>query len=182
MSLSPKGVLEYTEEDSSEYCCDGTEPASLGAAVLVPALARTLYLLATSPTAILPLLQLRILVLCNPQPMEYLHIFPVPCRHNCDKSKDVFFGISTNSWLFWVLISDSESPEREDSEYIGISYVGWLWEKKESFFFFSAGVEIEGFWDKEDESERSKKMESFRFNLLRSYWICRAIASEDKDI
>jgi hypothetical protein len=61
--------------------CDGTEPASLGAAVLAPALARTLYLLATSPTAILPLLQLRILVLCNPQPMEYLHIFPVPCRH-----------------------------------------------------------------------------------------------------
>jgi hypothetical protein len=64
-------------------CCDGTEPASLGAAVLAPALARILYLLATSPTAILPLLQLRILVLCNPQPMEYLHIFPVPCRHRC---------------------------------------------------------------------------------------------------
>jgi hypothetical protein len=122
ISLSPKGVLEYTKEDSSEYY---------------------------------------------------------------NKSKDVFFGISTNSWLFWVLISDSESPEREDSEYIGIfwiSCVGWLWEKKETFFFFSAGVEIEGFWDKEDESGRSKKIESFRFNLLRSYWIYRAIASEDKDI
>jgi hypothetical protein len=51
------------------------------ALVLAPALARTVYLLATSPTAILPLLQLRILVLCNPQPMEHLHIFPVPCRH-----------------------------------------------------------------------------------------------------
>ena len=37
----------------------------------------------------------------------------------CDKSKDGFFGISTNSWLFWVLISDSESSERGDSEYIG---------------------------------------------------------------
>ena len=65
-----------------------------------------------------------------------------------NKSKDVFFGILMNSWLFWILISDSESLERGDSEYIGIfwiSYVGWLWEKEESFFFFSAGVEIEGF-------------------------------------
>ena len=46
-----------------------------------------------------------------------------------DKLKDVFFGISTDSWLFCVLIADSESSERGDSEYIGIfwiSYVGWL--------------------------------------------------------
>ena len=122
MSLDPKGVLKYVEEDNSEYC---------------------------------------------------------------DKLKDVFFGISTNGWFFWVLIADSESSERGDSEYIGIfwiSCVGWLWEKEESFFFFFAGVEIEGFWDKEDESGRSKKIESFRFDLLRSFWICRAIASEDRII
>ena len=103
----------------------------------------------------------------------------------CDKSKDVFFGISTNIWLFFVLIADSESSERGDSEYIGIfwiSRVGWLWEKKEPFFFFSAGVEIEGFWENEDESGRSKKIESFRFDFLMSPWICRSIVSEDKDI
>ena len=66
----------------------------------------------------------------------------------CERSKDVFFGISMNIWLFWVLIADSESSEKVDSEYIGIfwiSCVGWLWEKEESFFFFSTGVEIEGF-------------------------------------
>jgi len=66
VSLGPKGVLEYKEDDNSEYC---------------------------------------------------------------DKSKDVFFGISTNIWLVFVLIADSESPERGDSEYIGIfwiSCVGWL--------------------------------------------------------
>ena len=64
-----------------------------------------------------------------------------------ESSRDVFFGISTNSWDFWVLVADSESSERGDSEYIGIfwiCWVGWLWEKEESFFFF-AGVEIEGF-------------------------------------
>ena len=38
----------------------------------------------------------------------------------CKKSKDVFFGILTNIWLFWVLIADSESSEKVDSEYIGI--------------------------------------------------------------
>ena len=37
-----------------------------------------------------------------------------------ERSRDVFFGISTNSWDFWVLIADSESSERGDSEYIGI--------------------------------------------------------------
>lgn len=103
----------------------------------------------------------------------------------CDKSKAVFFGISMNSWFFWVLIADSESSEREDSEYIGIfwiSCVGWLWEKKETFFFFSAGVEIEGFWENEDESARSKKIESFRLDFLIFPWICRSIAVEDKDI
>ena len=66
----------------------------------------------------------------------------------CDKLKDIFFGISTIIWLFWVLVADSESSEKVDSEYIGIfwiSCVSWLWEKEESFFFFSAGVEIEGF-------------------------------------
>ena len=103
----------------------------------------------------------------------------------CKRSKDVFFGISTNIWLFWVLIADSESSEIIDSEYIGIfwiSCVGWLWEKKETFFFFSAGVEIKGFWEKEDESGRSKKIESFRLDLLMPPWICRSIAVEDKDI
>jgi hypothetical protein len=103
----------------------------------------------------------------------------------CERSKDVFFGISTNIWLFWVLVADSESSEKMDSEYIRIlwiSYVGWLWEKEESFFFFSAGVEIEGFWEKEDKSVGSKKIESFRFDRLMSLWICRSIAVEDKDI
>ena len=37
-----------------------------------------------------------------------------------EKSKDVFFGILTNIWLFCVLIADSESLEKVDSEYIGI--------------------------------------------------------------
>ena len=103
----------------------------------------------------------------------------------CERSKDVFFGILTDSWLFCVLIADSESSERGDSEYIEIfwiSYVGWLWEKEESFFFFSVGVEIEGFWEKEDESIGSKKIESFRLDLLIPPWICRFIAVEDKDI
>ena len=103
----------------------------------------------------------------------------------CERSKDVFFGISTNIWLFGVLIADSESPEKGDSEYIGIfwiSYIGWFWEKKEPFFFFSVGVEIKGFWEKEYESERSKKIESFRFDFLISLWICRPITVEDKDI
>ena len=43
--------------------------------------------------------------------------------------KDVFFGVLTNIWLFWVLIADSESSEKVDSEYIGIfwiSCVSWL--------------------------------------------------------
>ena len=122
MFLGPKGVLEYIEEDNSEYY---------------------------------------------------------------ERSKDVFFGILTNIWLFWVLIADSESLEKMDSEYIGIfwiSCVAWLWEKEESFFFFSARVEIEGFWDKEDESGRSKKIESFRLDLLMPPWICRSIAVEDKNI
>ena len=57
VSLGPKGVLKYIEEDNSEYC---------------------------------------------------------------DKLKDVFFGISIDSWLFCVLIIDSESSERGDSEYIRI--------------------------------------------------------------
>ena len=102
-----------------------------------------------------------------------------------DKSKNVFFGISTNSWLFWVLVADSESPERGDSEYIGIfwiSCVGWLWEKKEIFFFFFVKVEIEGFWENEDESGRSKKIESFCLDLLISPSICRSIAVENSNI
>ena len=67
---------------------------------------------------------------------------------NCERSKDIFFGILTNIWLFCVLIADLESLERANLEYIRffwISCVGWLWEKKESFFFFFVGVEIEGF-------------------------------------
>ena len=102
-----------------------------------------------------------------------------------EKSNDVFFGISTNIWLFYVLIADSESSEKVDSKYIEIfwiSCVGWFWEKNETFFFFSAGVEIEGFWEKEDESGRSKKIESFRFDFRISVWICRPIAVEDRDI
>ena len=105
-------------------------------------------------------------------------------KEYCDKSKDVFFEISTNIWLFCVLTADSESSGIDNSEYIGISWifrVGWLWEKEEIFFFF-IGVEIEGFWDKKGESGRSKKAESFRFDLLISFLICRAIAVKDKDI
>ena len=41
----------------------------------------------------------------------------------CEKSKDVFFGISTNIWLFWVLIADSESLEIIDLEYIRIFWI-----------------------------------------------------------
>ena len=103
----------------------------------------------------------------------------------CERSKDVFFGISTNIWLFWVLVADSEPSEKMDSEYIGIfwiSCVGWLWEKKEPVFFFFAGVEIKGFWENEDESGRSKKIESFRFDFRISAWICRSIAVENRDI
>ena len=45
------------------------------------------------------------------------------------RSKDDFFGISTNIWLFCALTADSDSSRIGDSEYIGIawrSYVGWL--------------------------------------------------------
>jgi hypothetical protein len=101
-----------------------------------------------------------------------------------EKLKDVFFGISTNIWPFWVLIIGSESSEKVDSEYIGIFWIScfdWLWEKKETFFFF-AGVEIERFWEKKDESGRSKKIESFRFGFRIPVWICRFIAEEDRDI
>ena len=38
----------------------------------------------------------------------------------CEKSKDIFFGILTNIWLFYVSIADLESSEKGDSEYIGI--------------------------------------------------------------
>ena len=103
----------------------------------------------------------------------------------CERSKDVFFGISMNIWLFCVSIADSESSGRGDSEYIGISWiypVGWLWEKEEFFFFFSAGVEIEGFWENEDKSGRFNEIESFRFGFLISPWICRPIALKDRDI
>jgi hypothetical protein len=38
-----------------------------------------------------------------------------------ERSKDDFFGISTNIWLFCVLTADSESSKIENSEYIRIS-------------------------------------------------------------
>ena len=41
----------------------------------------------------------------------------------CDKSKDVFFGISTNTWHFGISSTDSELSERDDSEYIGKSCI-----------------------------------------------------------
>ena len=44
----------------------------------------------------------------------------------CERSKDVFFGILTNIWLFWVLIADSESSEIIDSEYIGIFWISYV--------------------------------------------------------
>jgi len=40
-----------------------------------------------------------------------------------EKLKDVFIGISTNTWVFGILIADSESSEIGDSEYIGISWI-----------------------------------------------------------
>ena len=40
-----------------------------------------------------------------------------------EKSKDVFFGILIDSWLFCVLIADSESLGRGDLEYIGIFWI-----------------------------------------------------------
>ena len=43
-----------------------------------------------------------------------------------EESKDIFFGISTNIWLFWVLVTDSESSGREDSEYIGIFWISYV--------------------------------------------------------
>ena len=48
---------------------------------------------------------------------------------NYERSKDIFFGISMNIWLFCILIADLESSERVDLEYIRffwISCVGWL--------------------------------------------------------
>jgi hypothetical protein len=38
----------------------------------------------------------------------------------CERSKDVFFGISTNTRFFGVSTVDSESSKIEDSEYIKI--------------------------------------------------------------
>ena len=43
-----------------------------------------------------------------------------------DKLKDVFFGILIDSWLFCVLIADSESLERGDLEYIGIFWISYV--------------------------------------------------------
>ena len=40
-----------------------------------------------------------------------------------ERSKDIFFGILTNIWLFWVLIADSESSEKVDLKYIGIFWI-----------------------------------------------------------
>ena len=37
-----------------------------------------------------------------------------------ERSRDIFLGILTNGWFFWVPIIDSESLEREDLEYIEI--------------------------------------------------------------
>ena len=42
------------------------------------------------------------------------------------KSKDIFFGILINIWLFWVLIADSESSEIIDLEYIGIFWISYV--------------------------------------------------------
>ena len=37
---------------------------------------------------------------------------------NYKRSKDIFFRISTNIWLFCILITDLESSKRANSEYI----------------------------------------------------------------
>jgi hypothetical protein len=39
----------------------------------------------------------------------------------CERSKDVFFGISTNIWFFCISTADSESSKIGDSEYIEVS-------------------------------------------------------------
>ena len=44
-------------------------------------------------------------------------------RENYKRSKDIFFRISTNIWLFCVLIADLESSERADSEYIRFFWI-----------------------------------------------------------
>ena len=44
----------------------------------------------------------------------------------CERSRGVFFGFSTNSWDFWILIADSESLERGDSEYIKIFWISYI--------------------------------------------------------
>jgi hypothetical protein len=50
--------------------------------------------------------------------LEYIGVGNV---EYCERSKDVFFGISTNIWFFCILTADSESSKIGDSEYIGIS-------------------------------------------------------------
>ena len=43
-----------------------------------------------------------------------------------ERSKDIFFGILMNIWLFWVLVVDSESSEKVDLEYIGIFWISYV--------------------------------------------------------
>jgi hypothetical protein len=56
-------------------------------------------------------------------PKGVLEFAEVGNRGYFEKSKDVFFGISTNIRVFGILIVDSESSEIGDSEYIGISWI-----------------------------------------------------------
>jgi hypothetical protein len=54
-------------------------------------------------------------------PKRVLEYIEVGNEEYCERSEDVFFGISTNIWLFCVLTVDSESSKIENSEYIGVS-------------------------------------------------------------
>jgi hypothetical protein len=60
-------------------------------------------------------------VLVSLGPKRVLEDIEVGNVEYCERSKDVFFGISTNIWLFCVLTADSESSKIENSEYIEIS-------------------------------------------------------------
>ena len=50
--------------------------------------------------------------------LEYIE---VGSEEYCERSKDDFFGISTNIWLFYVSTADSDFSRIGDLEYIEIS-------------------------------------------------------------
>jgi hypothetical protein len=55
-------------------------------------------------------------------PKRVLEYIEVGSEEYYERSKDDFFGISTNIWPFCVSTADSDSLRIGDSEYIGISW------------------------------------------------------------